>query len=315
MQSVVNREYSVQLSVIVCTYNRSSLLKDCLDTLVEQNADSLLYEVVIVDNNSTDNTVEVAGHFIKSYSNIRLVLEKKQGLGHARNRGWHEAKGKYVAYIDDDARARNDWIHEMHQFTMRHPEIQAFGGPYFPFSFVEIPDWMPDGFGKNFLGEIERPIQEDREWISGSNMVFSRKLLEKMCGFRTDIGMSGARISYGEETFLFRKIVETDEKIFYVPKMKVDHLVAEYKMRVWWLLKSSYSMGRCNSRKFITRRPVRGHIRDFKRSFVEAIQYMLRGLGSGVKATFLTAFRPVFFQAGALAESIMIALGKEDIDL
>lgn len=301
-------------SIIICTYNRSGLLRDCLTSLINQTADHGLFEIVIVNNNSTDDTVTVVNQFSKC-NNICLLQEKKQGLSHARNRGWQEARGRYVAYIDDDARAHNDWIHEMHQFTMRHPEIQAFGGPYFPFSFVEIPDWMPDGFGKNFLGEIERPIQEDREWISGSNMVFGRNILEKMCGFRTDIGMSGAKISYGEETFLFRKIVESDEKIFYVPTMKVDHLVAEYKMRVWWLLKSSYFMGRCNSRKFITRRPVRGHIRDFKRSFVEAIQHMLRGLGSGCKVTFLTAFRPVFFQAGALVEFIMIALGKENIDL
>ena len=263
----------MQLSVIVCTYNRSSLLKDCLDTLVEQNADSLLYEVVIVDNNSTDNTVEVAGHFIKSYSNIRLVLEKKQGLGHARNRGWHEAKGRYVAYIDDDARAHNDWIHEMHQFTLRHPEIQVFGGPYFPFSFVKIPDWMPDGFGMNYKGEVERPVEIGREWISGSNMVFALTCLKSSGGFATALGMQGKKVAYGEETMLLRKIASSGEAIYYVPRMKVDHLVAEYKMNFVWIIKSYYAHGRCGARATLKERPIGAHLVDLwkaqRRLFVD----------------------------------------------
>jgi glycosyltransferase involved in cell wall biosynthesis len=301
------------LSIIICTYNRSELLGNCLESLVNQTADHALFEIVIINNNSTDNTVTIVNQFSEN-NNIRLLQEKKQGLGHARNRGWQEARGSYVAYIDDDARAHKDWISEMYQFTLRHPEIQAFGGPYFPFSIVEIPDWMPLGFGRNYLGDEERPINEKREWISGSNMIFTKSLLEKMGGFRTDIGMRGSKISYGEETFLFRKIINTDEQIFYVPTMQVDHLIAEYKMQVGWLLRSSYSMGRCNSRKFLMSQPIRIHLRNLLRSVFVAVQQILRGSKDSVKSVFLNSFRPVFFQAGALVESVMIVLGRENIN-
>ena len=113
---------TIVLSIIVCTYNRESLLPLCLQSLTDQAIDKRLYEVIVVNNNSTDGTQEVAESFAEMSKNLRVVLERRQGLSHARNRGWMEAQGKFVAYIDDDAIAWPDWIYSILDFIKRHPD-------------------------------------------------------------------------------------------------------------------------------------------------------------------------------------------------
>jgi len=90
------------ISVIVCTYNRAELLRELLPTLCEQTVAFTQYEVIVIDNGSTDHTKTVAAVFAARYPQVRYCYEPRQGLSHARNRGWQEAKGDYVAYIDDD---------------------------------------------------------------------------------------------------------------------------------------------------------------------------------------------------------------------
>jgi len=239
----------IVISVIVCTYNRVKLLRDCLQSLVEQTLDKSLYEVIVVDNNSPKTTNGLAEEFVRNQANFRVVVEKKQGLSHARNRGYKEAKGEYVAYIDDDAKATHNWVEEIHSFICRHPEIQVFGGPYCGFSLVDIPAWFPPGYGTMSLGEIERPLSET-EWIHGTNMVYKRSLLNELGGFNVNIGMSGEQLSYGEETNLLIRIRERKLPIYYCPKIVVDHVIMPYKLSLAWLIKSNYTNGYSGAETF-----------------------------------------------------------------
>jgi glycosyltransferase involved in cell wall biosynthesis len=232
----------IRLSVVVCTYNRADLLKDCLESLYGQSAGESDYEVIVVDNNSTDRTEEVTRGFSGRHSNCRYVLETTVGLSHARNRGYIEARGEYVAYIDDDARAYKDWVESIIGFTRRRPEVPAFGGPYNGFNLTELPGWYKASYGSWSLGNQERPIT-DREWINGMNMAFNRSVLMELGGFNTALGMSGSKVSYGEETNLVVRIRATGRQVFYLPDMVVDHLIPEYKMSLAWMLKSNYING------------------------------------------------------------------------
>ena len=81
----------MKISAIVCTYNRSELLGDALRTLCHQSLDASEYEVVIVDNNSTDNTPEIVEEFCRRFPNVRSCFEPQLGLSQARNRGWQAA--------------------------------------------------------------------------------------------------------------------------------------------------------------------------------------------------------------------------------
>lgn len=263
------------VSVVVCTYNRADLLASCLETLARQDCGAELFEVIVVDNNSSDATACIALGCAESDARFRLVQEAEQGLSHARNRGWREAAGRYIAYIDDDALAYPDWVSEMHAFIGRHPEVSAFGGPYDAFSTSPFPRWFPSNYGSWSLGDTERPITKGAEWINGTNMVFKKALLAEMGGFRINLGMSGNTVSYGEETRMLLDIHDAGGTIFYAPRMKVRHLVPANKMSLSWLLKSAYAVGRCSSLTFNAKRSLLRIVTGVGWSMLRAVKVLL----------------------------------------
>ena len=117
-------------SVVICTYNRASLLPTALQTVCEQALDCTEYEVLVVDNNSTDETRFVTESFMQRYSNVRYCFEPQQGLSYARNRGWREARGKYVAYTDDECKVPPQWLTVAKEVIIKHYQKWArFGRP------------------------------------------------------------------------------------------------------------------------------------------------------------------------------------------
>lgn len=233
----------ILISVVVCTYNRAGLLANCLKSLKNQTADKNFYEVIIVDNNSIDNTQEIAESFISNRASFRIIKEKHQGLSYARNKGWQEAKGKYVAYIDDDAEAKPDWIEQIAHFLKTHPKVKVFGGPYSRFFRTSPPVWLPENYSTLNLGSRIKALNVKNEWISGSNMIFNKILFYKYGGFNTDFEGKGAKVIYGEEIEFLTRLKKTGESVFYVPTIRVKHLVAECKLNLWGLLKNDYSRG------------------------------------------------------------------------
>ena len=234
------KKKAIVISVIVCTYNRVSLLKNCLRSLEKQTADKRMYEVIVVDNNSNDNTDETIKDFTKSRLSIQLVKEKNQGLSFARNRGWQEAKGKYVAYIDDDAFTDHDWIAEIISFTKKYPAVGVFGGPYKRYFLTPPPLWFPSGYGTLNLGKKVKQIHPPKEWLTGTNMIIQKNKFKKYGGFDTRFGMREKNTIYGEETDLIFRLHKSGEPIYYVPMIRVNHLVAGYKYSMLWLLKSDF---------------------------------------------------------------------------
>lgn len=231
----------IKISVIVCTYNRCKMLESALKSLVQQDCGTDLFEVIVVDNDSIDGTSAIFDKFA-IYHNFQYVMEEKTGLSNARNTGYQKAKGEYVAYMDDDAKADKSWVKNIIAFISRRPEIFAFGGPYRGYSFAKIPEWFKGGYGTWTLGDKERSIEQN-EWINGTNMIFRRSLLEGLGGFNTKIGMSGKTISYGEDTNLLLKIKERHHPIYYVPDIIVEHLIPVYKLSLKWMLKANYING------------------------------------------------------------------------
>lgn len=294
---------NILLSIIVCTYNRQDLLSLCLQSLIEQALDKSLYEVIIVNNCSTDGTQEISESFSTQHSNFRVVVENRLGLSYARNRGWNEAGGQYVAYIDDDAQACSDWISNIVLFIHRNPEIGVFGGPYDAFYLVSPPDWFPPEYGSLNLGEQEREIILGREWIVGSNMVIRKELFYKYGGFDVNLGMIGGKTSYGEETNFFLSISDKGYKIFYVPSIRVVHLVANYKMSLKWLLISSFSAGRHYELIFNVKRSLLSHVVALLSALCRRDVYgFLRPVKMPFKRRVFYIMYPLNYQLGALVE-------------
>jgi glycosyltransferase involved in cell wall biosynthesis len=231
------------ISVVVCTYNRADILAIALRTLGRQALDPAQYEVIVVDNNSSDHTPRLVAEFQQQQANLRYVRETRQGLAHARNRGWHEARGSYVAYTDDDCKLPPQWLRVAYSIIAeRQPLI--FGGPYFPFYLAGRPHWFKDRYGAKNLGAQARYLQNN-EYLSGGNIFFSRSLLAGSGGFNPSLGMAGDAIAYGEETDLIRRLRSANAglQLYYEPQLFVYHLVRPEKFSLAWRMRASFQAG------------------------------------------------------------------------
>jgi len=227
-------------SIVVCTYNREDLLVDCLKSLEMQTFNSAQYEVIIVDNNSSDNTQELSRKFVSANHNYRLIFEPEQGLSHARNRGLSEAKGEYVAFIDDDARAPNNWLETAARIIACHaPDI--FGGPATSFFGCEAPVWYKESYG--IRGDMGETGWLKEGFIVGTNIFFRKELLEEYGGFDPELGMKGDSVGYHEETALVYRAFREERKVYYAKELAVKDRVPDYKLSPVYFIYSKYKVG------------------------------------------------------------------------
>ncbi len=229
------------ISLVVCTYNRADLLPECLKSLSEQTADPDLFEVIIVDNNSNDDTEAVCRSFTERNRNFRYIHEPRQGLSHARNTGYQEANSPWICYIDDDAKAFQNYIERI-LHVIQHYDFDCFGGIYHPWYKYGKPKWYKDSYGS------KPPEREDigtlaSGYVSGGVMVVKKAVLESLGGFSPEIGMSGESISYGEEVLLQVRMRKSGMHIGFDPGLQIYHLVNAHKLNVPWFLKSAYANG------------------------------------------------------------------------
>ncbi|HDP24538.1 MAG TPA: glycosyltransferase family 2 protein [Deltaproteobacteria bacterium] len=235
-------ETTVRLSVIVCTYNRSSILMECLESLANQSAAPKDYEVIVVDNNSTDDTCAQVSQFVSTRENFRLVSEAQQGLSRARNRGSNESRTEWIAYIDDDALAPGNFVERI-LLVIDTFDFDCFGGRYVPWYRYGKPAWYRDEYGSSSINQSHVGILE-KGFISGGVMVIKKSVLNHLDGFPPFLGMNGETVSYGEETYLQNRLRDAGYRIGYDPDLVIEHLVPSYKMHVWWFLSSAFQRGK-----------------------------------------------------------------------
>uniref|UniRef100_A0A6S6M022 Glycosyltransferase n=1 Tax=Citrifermentans bremense TaxID=60035 RepID=A0A6S6M022_9BACT len=236
------------LSVVVCTYNREALLRHCLQSLAGQTLDKERYEVLVIDNNSTDGTRTVASSFAPRIPNLRLVLEPRQGVSHARNRGWREAQGELVAYIDDDAQACPEWCERIvAAFTTMSPRPVAVGGEIRPWYEATPPSWFCDDFELRSWGKGAGFLKPPRakHGFSGANMAFAKSALEELGGFSPRYGCAtGESTGPGEETDFAQRLYSKHPLFWYDPAIFVRHWTPARFTTVSFILRRSYNSGR-----------------------------------------------------------------------
>jgi len=235
------------ISVIICTYNRAELLADVLQTVCEQSLPYSDYEVIVVDNNSTDETAIVCGFFQARYSHVRICFEPRQGLSHARNRGWQEAQGEYVAYIDDDCKVPSQWLAVAAEIIATERPVE-FGGPFYAFYNVSKPSWWSEEYDKLHSMEYASSAGylPPSDEIFGGNLFLLRVALQQIGGFNPDLGMSGTAIGYGEESEVHIRLGKAfpGHRAFYEPRLFVYHLVRAEKLSAGWTLRDQITAGK-----------------------------------------------------------------------
>ena len=237
----------VKLSVVVCTYNRCQLLKTCLDSLVNQALPRSEYETIVIDNNSTDDTQKLVQEYYSNIKNIKLIKEENQGLSHARNRGWREASGMYVAFIDDDAKADKNWAERVIlSFQEVKPSPDVVGGKIIPFFYGQIPPWFPIDIEVLSRGDRKRFLTaaEGQYGFYGSNMIFKKEILQENNGFSTEYGMQGNAIGVAEETEFFRRLSKLSPVLWYDPDIIVEHLISANSFDFKFIFRRCYKNGK-----------------------------------------------------------------------
>ena len=238
------------LSVIVCTYNRADILPVCLRSLAGQTLAKSLYEVIVVDNNSNDATRQIAQFYVAHAENFSLLVEEASGLSLARNRGWREARGEYVAFVDDDCKMPPQWA-RVARDVIQHVRPAVFGGSSFAFYNSPKPSWYKDSYLLHDFGEYARALSVN-EHLDGMNMCFRRDVFEVVGGFDSTLGMTGRTIAYGEETELMSRVrmMMPGEIIYYHPDFFVYHLVRAEKMNLRREMMVRFANGRYSRRLF-----------------------------------------------------------------
>lgn len=231
------------LTIVICTYNRAHILSEALTSLLQQTVPPEDYSILIIDNNSTDHTQELAESFKNKFTDIRIVLENNQGLSHARNRAFKECQTEWLAFLDDDAKAHPDWVETILK-TIEKGDFDGFGGPYYAWHhYGPAPRWLPEDFGTYESPQGYGLLKGDT-YIPGGNSVLRCDAARSIGTFSTELGMSGNRCGYGEETHFFERMRTVGYRMGYVPHLKIDHCVLPYKYTLRWQIRSYFEYGK-----------------------------------------------------------------------
>lgn len=239
----------IRLSLVVATYNRAEQLMITLQSVAEQSKNPALWECVIVDNNSSDNTKQRINEFITKHPKLNIVylFESKQGLSHARNAGIEKAQGNIIAFIDDDERIVPDFISAYIHFFDTYPTAMAAGGKIIAEYPAGRPRWMSH--------YTERPIANPMDFgdyirtfpkgriPGGGNMAMRREVFNSIGVFNTSLGRTGKSLIGGEESDLFERIAEAGMECYYTPGAVMYHIIPTEKLTDDYFKRLCYNTG------------------------------------------------------------------------
>jgi glycosyltransferase involved in cell wall biosynthesis len=244
------------ISIVICTYNRCESLKDTLGSVLTQQQDgSFDYEVIVVDNNSMDNTKEVIESYKEKFDGrLNNALENNQGLSYARNRGIKESKGEIIVFTDDDIIADKNWLINIVK-CFKDYNCDAVGGRSLPLFASDVPQWIIDNqelirgvIGKHDYGDVVMEYQKGKiRPMIGANMSIKRCCFDEIGFFRTDIGQGTG--SKGEESEFFGRLKTKGKKIYHSSKALVWHKVPRERANFKYVTKWNIQLGRYYARK------------------------------------------------------------------
>lgn len=238
---------NLHISIVICTYSRAQLLRRTLMSL-EKLLDIEKAEVIVIDNNSLDDTAEVVLDCIdqlKGHVNLRYVFEPRQGLSVARNTGIEEASAPIIAFLDDDALPFISWIPSISKAFQRYPNAAALGGIIIPDFAAERPEWLVQALELKYtivnLGEQERAYPR-KLYPFGANMAFRRTALQDI-RFPEELGRKGASLLSGEEAWVFMQLRKKGLQLYYIPSMTVRHHISKERLTKEWIKRRYYYQG------------------------------------------------------------------------
>ncbi len=212
------------LSVVVGTYDRASSLRQTLHSLAALDTDGLQGEIIIVDNNSSDDTREAVEAFLLTAPlPARYLFEPRQGLSYARNTEIEAASGQVIAFTDDDVLVERNWLQEIARaFALENPA--ALGGKIVPRWPASPPAWLGPELHR-FLGLLDHG-DEPKTMLTpelwGANLAVRADVFRTL-RFQGNLGRIGHKLYNGEDADLLQALIDRGEKILYWPRASVQH--------------------------------------------------------------------------------------------
>jgi len=245
----------MRITVILCTYNRCQSLAKALGSVGASTLpNSVEWEVLVVDNNSNDQTREAVEDYCRRYpGRFRYVFEPKPGKSHALTTGIQKARGDILAFMDDDVTVESTWLQNL-TAALDNGQWVGAGGRILPEQNFSPPPWFPlqDRYALAplalfDLGSEAGPLTEPP---FGTNMAFQRKVFEKYGGFRTDLGPQPGSEIRSEDSEFGHRLLVAGEQLRYEPSAIVYHSVPQNRLQKPYFLAWRFDKGRAEIRQF-----------------------------------------------------------------
>lgn len=244
----------MELSVIICTWNRAELLRQTLRSLQQCRVPAgVNWEVLIVDNNSTDETSAVCQQFVgEEPQRFRYIVEKQQGKSFALNTGVENAAGRILAFTDDDVLVDPAWLAEILRVFEGH-QCLGVAGKIVPLWNSAKPSWFTsEGPYKLLPAIVSYNLGEDlcelRAPALGANLALRKDAFQRYGMFRTDLGPTAGSEVRGEDHELCWRLLRAGERLLYAPNAVISHPVEKRRMDRRYFEAWYYGMGQSRPR-------------------------------------------------------------------
>ena len=232
-------------SIIVCTYNRAGILQEVIKRLRGQNYPAEAFEILVIDNNSTDETKQIVKKIISEPEPLlRYEKEERRGITYARNRGAQVARFPYLAYLDDDCIVEAGWLSNLVSgFDLDEKVSIVAGRITVDYSNQKIPHWIGEK-SERWLGKYDFPGTEPRIldnplYVCEGNMAIKHNAWEDSGGFLGMDQFSSPHVAAQEIVYLLDEVKKRGGKVAFVPKASANHLTKiptqqEIVKRAYW---------------------------------------------------------------------------------
>ena len=274
----------MKITVILCTYNRCQSLGKTLESLLGSTLPAPMeWEVLVVDNNSKDQTRNVVEEFARRHEGrFQYLFERQQGKSYALNAGIRAAQGEVLAFIDDDVIAAEGWLQNL-TANMRDNEWAGAGGPVLPPADFSRPPWLSStsSFAWGPLAEFHPSIEVGQMTLSpvGANMAFRKWVFQKHGYFREDLGPRPGNQIRSEDIEFGRRLIEAGERLRYEPSAVVYHPVTNARLQKKYFLAWWFDKGRADVRELGMRPNVNRllgvPVRLFRDITIEAVRWVV----------------------------------------
>ncbi|MBL7761515.1 MAG: glycosyltransferase family 2 protein [Sediminibacterium sp.] len=238
------------ISVVICTYNRADYIGEAMSSLYTQTLAKNRFEVILVNNNSTDHTATVCKDFIEAHpdASFTYLEENRQGASFARNTGAAIARSPLLCFMDDDAVAASDYLEKIVVFFEQHPDAGGLGGRIIPRYIPGEPKWMSH-FVSSLVGNFDYSktvtVFSPNKYPLESNMIIRKADFDAVNGFNTALpGVKGTLRIGGEGKEFFLKLKALGRVIYYDPAIRVEHVVETRKLTPEYMYRVASGIGR-----------------------------------------------------------------------